>query len=773
MADLQKITIKFQAQGQKALIAAIKELNKATKVLENRIDAYEKELKQTTEAQKSFLGSIGLSIAGMRNMGKGALTLSRSISIVRSRMLLLAFAVGGVTRAVDKRVSLYREQLQSETALASNLRNVESASEGAAKELIQYATQLQNVTTFGDEQIISASAMLATFQLNETAIKSILPRLLDMSASTGTLEGNAIALGKAFTGNAGNLGRYGVVIDKAGLQMARAKGNAEEFSFIIEQLDNNFKGLATALAETEIGQLDQLENRIGDINEEIGRVSLPFKLFMAEVRLATAQTLAFITIAIEEYKKLGDGSLFKGMGKGLLAVFTDIANKINPLLGDVIDEFSIDDHDTTKDFLGGMVDRINKEFEKLTKTSEGYVDILNEGTTSNKNNAVAQKVRDQLLKDSNKDLKEQISLLQNEESKKEKGNSLLLQENIIKTKLDVLNKQLADKLINEQDHKIATLDLDTELNNVRKKSAEKIKKENEAIQKQNAILKKQQEELAKLAQQREMAMEEPFINALSEISLAFGSVTFDMQNMARTANETFKEMTEDGFSHSETTTAVYAQMAAQIGAAFAQAAMQASQARMDSIKEQAQADIQAFKQTERYNKLSERQKKSFERDKLKVANQALKKEFEAQQKMQRAGVVMNTAAAIMEIWARPTMGVDPVTKGVLTGFVTALSLAQLAEINSQQAPKMASGGYIGGKLHSQGGTMIEAERGEFIMSRSAVDSVGLETMNRINQGGGAINVSFNGNVMSGDFIENEAIPKIKEAVRRGADIGVS
>ena len=60
------------------------------------------------------------------------------------------------------------------------------------------------------------------------------------------------------------------------------------------------------------------------------------------------------------------------------------------------------------------------------------------------------------------------------------------------------------------------------------------------------------------------------------------------------------------------------------------------------------------------------------------------------------------------------------------------------------------------------------------MSRKAVDSIGIETMNRINQGGGAgsINISFNGNVLSKDFIEDEAIPQIKEAIRKGADIGV-
>ena len=89
--------------------------------------------------------------------------------------------------------------------------------------------------------------------------------------------------------------------------------------------------------------------------------------------------------------------------------------------------------------------------------------------------------------------------------------------------------------------------------------------------------------------------------------------------------------------------------------------------------------------------------------------------------------------------------------------------------------KMEDGGLVGGRRHSQGGTIIEAEQGEFVMSRNAVNAVGVEAMNRINQGGGAgaVNISFSGNVMSQDFIEDEAIPMIKEAIRRGADIGVS
>tara|TARA_R100001594_G_scaffold17745_1_gene35874 strand:- start:179 stop:2167 length:1989 start_codon:yes stop_codon:yes gene_type:complete len=85
------------------------------------------------------------------------------------------------------------------------------------------------------------------------------------------------------------------------------------------------------------------------------------------------------------------------------------------------------------------------------------------------------------------------------------------------------------------------------------------------------------------------------------------------------------------------------------------------------------------------------------------------------------------------------------------------------------------GGYVGGNRHSQGGTIIEAERGEFVMSRNAVDSIGLETLNQMNQGGGVsgnINVTVTGNVMTQDFVEGELAESIKEALRRGTDFGI-
>jgi len=116
-------------------------------------------------------------------------------------------------------------------------------------------------------------------------------------------------------------------------------------------------------------------------------------------------------------------------------------------------------------------------------------------------------------------------------------------------------------------------------------------------------------------------------------------------------------------------------------------------------------------------------------------------------------------------------------KGLIpAGILTGIGATQIAAaVQANPIPKFAQGGLIGGNRHSQGGTMINAEQGEFIMNRNAVNSVGLENLNRMNQGGGgsAITVNVSGNVLSQDFVECELAENIKEAIRRVTDCGIS
>ncbi|NOY60295.1 MAG: hypothetical protein GXO75_15405 [Calditrichaeota bacterium] len=179
--------------------------------------------------------------------------------------------LGGVAYAANRLINIYGAQERAVARLESAMKNVRTAGAGATKMLIEQARALQKVTTFGDEQIISAQAMLATFQLNEKQIAEITPRLLDMAAATekttgrtADLEQIAIALGKAFTGQPGLLSRYGVVLDKTAVK-------TQGFSGIIKSLDDNFKGMAQTIGQTGTGQMRQVKNVMGDLSEVFGK----------------------------------------------------------------------------------------------------------------------------------------------------------------------------------------------------------------------------------------------------------------------------------------------------------------------------------------------------------------------------------------------------------------------------------------------------------------------------------------------------------------------
>ena len=213
------------------------------------------------------------------------------------------------------------------------------------------------------------------------------------------------------------------------------------------------------------------------------------------------------------------------------------------------------------------------------------------------------------------------------------------------------------------------------------------------------------------------------------------------------------------------------EMGAQITAAVMENEAAKREAKISAIRDAANVEIDQLRLTRRYGKMNDKQKKEAEDKIKKKANEEMAEEFEKKKAAGVAGAIMDTAAAVMG-----SLAVTPPPAGIpLAAMVGVMGALQVATIMAQKPPKMALGGLVGGLSHGLGGTPINAERGEFVMQKKAVESIGIENMNKINAGGlgGApVNVSFSGNINSDDFIESEAIPKIKEAIRRGADIGV-
>jgi len=147
-------------------------------------------------------------------------------------------------------------------------------------------------------------------------------------------------------------------------------------------------------------------------------------------------------------------------------------------------------------------------------------------------------------------------------------------------------------------------------------------------------------------------------------------------------------------------------------------------------------------------------------------------------RLQQIAAVIDTYAEATKFVGQPFKMAAVIAAGLANVATIESSIGKMSSVAGAGAGgvygKFEQGGYVGGNRHSQGGTIIEAERGEFVMSRNAVESIGLETLNQMNQsgGGGNINVSVSGNVLTQDFVEGELAESIKEAVRRGSDFGI-
>lgn len=122
------------------------------------------------------------------------------------------------------------------------------------------------------------------------------------------------------------------------------------------------------------------------------------------------------------------------------------------------------------------------------------------------------------------------------------------------------------------------------------------------------------------------------------------------------------------------------------------------------------------------------------------------------------------AGAYIDMYAGATKAFQ---QGGVLGFASSLAIiaqgtSNIAQINAQ---KFEQGGLVGGQRHSQGGTMIEAERGEFVMSRNAVDSIGINNLEQMNQGsGGGITLNISAPLVD-ETVLDTIIPAIEKAQR--------
>ncbi len=275
MALENKITVKFNASGDKALERAISELHLAQTRLQKGTRAYDKAVKRLRLDKEKLNREFGLAVKNNR-------LLSNSFATLRSKMLLVSFAASIVAATIGKVFKAASEQQQAEIKLSSALGRT-------SKELLNHASAMQKVTRFGDEVTISAMSNIAAFIQDEDTIKSLTTATMDLAAAKGMDLASAADLVAKSVGSTTNaLARYGIAANGAAKSTERADSVVRSISVL-------YGGQAKAQAESYAGTIDGMMNAVGDAAEAIGELLAPAVIAFAKIIKDTSNAIEAIT----------------------------------------------------------------------------------------------------------------------------------------------------------------------------------------------------------------------------------------------------------------------------------------------------------------------------------------------------------------------------------------------------------------------------------------------------------------------------------------------
>lgn len=176
-------------------------------------------------------------------------------------MLTLGAAVKVATDALEAQ----GEQEAAMTKLNLALANQGTYSKATSDSLVAYASSLQEVSTVADEVILGAEAMFVRFGLNEEQTKRATKAALDLAAATGQdLNSAVMAIQKGIEGHTKGLAALNVTVDASASEHQR-------FESVLAQVESRVGGSALAATQTYAGQMAQLKNQVGEVEEGMGK----------------------------------------------------------------------------------------------------------------------------------------------------------------------------------------------------------------------------------------------------------------------------------------------------------------------------------------------------------------------------------------------------------------------------------------------------------------------------------------------------------------------
>lgn len=229
---------------------------------------------------------------------KSLSNIGASISGVGAAYKIITDSVNALKSAISEMSELYNKQTSAEVALAQAEKNNPYLLSTSVTKLKNYASELQSISTYGDEELLPFMAQLASAGRTEQEIMDIMSASIDVAASGSMSLDSAVKnLNKTFSGLSGELGEVNPQVKALSAEELK-NGKA------VEVLKSQYKGMAQEVAKAT-GTSQQLQNAIGDLKEELGA---PFEKAMPPIRAFFTELIggwASAKKAKREYEEAG------------------------------------------------------------------------------------------------------------------------------------------------------------------------------------------------------------------------------------------------------------------------------------------------------------------------------------------------------------------------------------------------------------------------------------------------------------------------------------
>lgn len=231
-------------------------------------------LKQVSSALTSFDSGLKGTLGNLKQF-KGALGALAVVGIAK-----------GIKSFADDMRSAYLVQWQAEKnvndALYSNMTargESQKVIDDQVKAYKDLASQLQKVGVIGDEVTLSGMGIMTQMGLTTDQVKTMTPLLQDLAVKQYGLNvsGEQFKQVSQSVATMVNMGKltlqgYGIQVSDVERKQFKAMSQSERYTFIMNKLKNSVAGANEAMAQTTGGHLQQMNNAIGDCEEQVGQL---------------------------------------------------------------------------------------------------------------------------------------------------------------------------------------------------------------------------------------------------------------------------------------------------------------------------------------------------------------------------------------------------------------------------------------------------------------------------------------------------------------------